>query len=119
MSLCTITSFIRVIITALFQLVQVYDLEWDWPLVSITDLIGYSLLGGGVGGACLSFNGWAMKKRGPVLVSMFSPTGLVTTVVLSFITLGDTISLGSLMQPYRNVPHVHRSLLRLMFLRGS
>lgn len=45
-------------------------------------------------GACLSFNGWAMKKRGPVLVSVFSPIGTVITVVLSYITLGDTISLG-------------------------
>ncbi|XVF44224.1 hypothetical protein PTKIN_Ptkin02bG0103500 [Pterospermum kingtungense] len=67
MSLCTITSFIRVIIIALFQLVQVYDLEWDWPLISVRDLIGCSLLGSGVAGACLTFNGWAMKKRGPVL----------------------------------------------------
>ncbi|XVF51747.1 hypothetical protein PTKIN_Ptkin04bG0209800 [Pterospermum kingtungense] len=96
MSLCAITSLIGVIITAMFQLVQVYELIWDWPLVGVRDLIGCSLLGGGVAGACLSFNGWAMKKRGPVLVSMFSPIGTVITVVLSFMTLGDTISLGSL-----------------------
>lgn len=45
MSLCAITSFIGVIITAMFQFVQVYDFEnWDWPLVSVTDLIGVSLL---------------------------------------------------------------------------
>ncbi|XVF82551.1 hypothetical protein PTKIN_Ptkin16aG0059000 [Pterospermum kingtungense] len=44
MFLCTITSFIGVIITTMFQLLQVYDLEWYWPLVSVRDLIGCSLL---------------------------------------------------------------------------
>ncbi|RXH97252.1 hypothetical protein DVH24_035920 [Malus domestica] len=53
------------------------------------------LQGGAVSGACVSFNGWAMKKRGPVLVSMFNPIGTVFSVVLSVITLGDAISVGS------------------------
>ncbi|XVF10844.1 hypothetical protein REPUB_Repub07fG0218100 [Reevesia pubescens] len=94
MSLCAITSLIGVIITAMVQLVEDHDLQWGWPLVSIKYIIGFSLLGGAVGGVCVSFNGWAMKKKGPVLVSMFSPIGTVITVVLSFFTLGQTISLG-------------------------
>ncbi|TYI15622.1 hypothetical protein ES332_A08G198800v1 [Gossypium tomentosum] len=96
MSLCAITSLIGVIITALVQLVENHVFQWSWPLVDVRELLGFSLLGGAVGGACLSFNGWAMKKRGPVLVSMFSPIGTVITVLLSFITLGETISIGSL-----------------------
>ncbi|XP_012439490.1 WAT1-related protein At5g47470 [Gossypium raimondii] len=96
MSLCAITSFIGLVITSIVQLFKNHDAEWGWPLVSVLDLVGYSLLGGAVSGACVSFNGWAMKKRGPVLVSMFCPIGTVITVVLSFITLGQTISLGSL-----------------------
>nr|KJB25588.1 hypothetical protein B456_004G198200 [Gossypium raimondii] len=96
MSLCAITSLIGVIITALVQLVENHVFQWSWPLVDVRELLGFSLLGGAVGGACLSFNGWAMKKRGPVLVSMFSPIGTVITVLLSFITLGETISMGSL-----------------------
>ncbi|XVF52613.1 hypothetical protein PTKIN_Ptkin05aG0032200 [Pterospermum kingtungense] len=96
MSLCAITSLIGVIITAMVQLVEYHDLQWSWPLLSVRDLIGFSLLGGAVSGVCVSFNGWAMKKRGPVLVSMFSPIGTVITVILSFITLGETVSLGSL-----------------------
>ncbi|GMJ00406.1 Usually multiple acids move in and out Transporters 7 [Hibiscus trionum] len=96
MSLCAITSLIGVIITSLVQLFKNHDLEWGWPLVSGWDLLGFSLLGGAVSGICVSFNGWAMKKRGPVLVSMFCPIGTVITVLLSFITLGQTISLGSL-----------------------
>lgn len=45
-------------------------------------------------GACVSFNGWAMKKRGPVMVSMFSPFATVISVAFSVLTLGETISLG-------------------------
>lgn len=50
--------------------------------------------GGSVSGLCVSFNGWAMKKRGPVLVSMFSPIGTVCSVILSVMTLGESISIG-------------------------
>lgn len=42
----------------------------------------------------MSFNGWAMKKRGPVLVSMFSPVGTVCSVVLSLVTLGESVTVG-------------------------
>ncbi|GAV85063.1 EamA domain-containing protein [Cephalotus follicularis] len=95
-SLCASTSIIGVFTTAAVQLLQDHKFDLGWPLVSIGDLIGYSVLGGFVGGTCVSFSGWAMKKRGPVLVSMFSPIGTVISVILSVITLGDTIKLGSL-----------------------
>ncbi|XP_039050662.1 WAT1-related protein At5g47470-like [Hibiscus syriacus] len=94
-SLRAITSLIGMIVTAVLQLVQDHSLQWSSPLVSVKDLISFSLLGGAMGRACLSFNGWEIKKRGPVLVSMFSPIGTVIAV-LSVITLGGTISLGSI-----------------------
>jgi drug/metabolite transporter (DMT)-like permease len=50
--------------------------------------------GGAIGGVCVSFNGWAMKKRGPVLVSVFSPIATVISVVFSVIAFGDRINLG-------------------------
>lgn len=96
MSLCAITSLIGVFVTAGVQLLQDRRVETSWPLLSVSHLIGFSLLGGAVSGACVSFNGWAMKKRGPVLVSMFSPIGTLCSVLLSLFTLGDTITLGSL-----------------------
>ncbi|XP_057976886.1 WAT1-related protein At5g47470 isoform X2 [Malania oleifera] len=96
MSLCAITSLIGVFTTALVQLIQEHKLDCGWPLISIQDLVGISLLGGAVGGVCVSFNGWAMKKRGPVLVSMFNPIATVCSAILSFITLGESINLGSL-----------------------
>lgn len=96
MTLCAATSLIGVIITILIQLVQEKRLKTSWPLVSFADLIGYSFLAGTISGACVSFNGWAMKKRGPVLVSMFNPISTVISAILSAITLDDTLSLGSL-----------------------
>lgn len=38
-----------------------------------------------------------MKKKGPVLVSMFSPIGTVCSAILSVLTIGDSINLGSLL----------------------
>ncbi|MCD7446915.1 hypothetical protein HAX54_018886 [Datura stramonium] len=95
-SLCAITSIIGMVLTGIVQLIQQGSLEIGLPLLSIRDLIGYSLLAGVVSGACVSFNNWAMKKRGPVLVSVFSPVGTLLTVVLSAVTLKDTITIGSL-----------------------
>ncbi|KAM7525566.1 hypothetical protein LguiA_015468 [Lonicera macranthoides] len=95
-SMCAITSLIGVVITGVVQLIQEHTIETGWPLLSVQYLIGYSLLAGSISGACSSFSGWAMKKRGPVLVSMFSPIGSVISVILSLF-LGDSIDLGSLL----------------------
>ncbi|KAJ0095863.1 hypothetical protein Patl1_16201 [Pistacia atlantica] len=39
---------------------------------------------------------WALKKKGPVYVSMFKPLGMVIAIVSGVAFLGDTIYLGSL-----------------------
>lgn len=49
---------------------------------------------GVVSAVSLSFNGWALKKRGPVFVSMFNPVGTLCTLIFSVITLGYSINLG-------------------------
>ncbi|TKY55454.1 WAT1-related protein [Spatholobus suberectus] len=95
MSLCALTSFFGTFITATVQLVEDHEFKTGWPPVSVGDMIGYSLLGGALSGICLSFNGWALEKRGPVLVSMFSPVGTVCSVIFSVVTLGETINIGS------------------------
>ncbi|KAF9611744.1 hypothetical protein IFM89_034927 [Coptis chinensis] len=96
-SLSAVTAFVGAIITAVVQLVQNHNLEISTPLVSGKDLVGYALMGGAVSGACTSFQTWAMKKKGPVFVSTFNPIGTVFSVILSAITLGESISLGSLL----------------------
>ncbi|OWM86433.1 hypothetical protein CDL15_Pgr021520 [Punica granatum] len=94
-SLSAVTSLIGVFTTIAAQLFEGRIVETSWPLVSFGAVCGISLLAGTIGGACVSFSAWAMKKRGPVLVSMFSPIGTFCSVVLSFATLGDTINIGS------------------------
>nr|KYP67162.1 Auxin-induced protein 5NG4 [Cajanus cajan] len=96
MSLGAITSLFGAFMTATLWLLESHKLKSRWILVSSADLIAYCILAGAVSGICLSFNGWALKKRGPVFVSMFSPIGTVCSVVFSVITLGDTIRIGSL-----------------------
>ncbi|KAE9459397.1 hypothetical protein C3L33_08688, partial [Rhododendron williamsianum] len=94
-SMCAITSLIGAVITSMVELIQDHHFDIGWPIVSVRDIIGFSLLGGIVSGGCFSFNGWAMKKRGPVLVAMFSPVATVVSVILSFLTTGEYITLGS------------------------
>lgn len=94
-SLCAITSLIGVIITSILELIQDHHFDIGWPVVSVLEIIGYSLAGGTVTGGCFSFNGWAMKKRGPVLVAMFSPVATVLSVIMSFLTTGESITFGS------------------------
>ncbi|KAJ4888567.1 WAT1-related protein [Raphanus sativus] len=95
-SLSAITSLIGVVITTMLQLLQNPNTKIvTRSLVSISNLVGFSLLGGMVSGACVSFNGWAMKKRGPVMVSMFSPIATVISVGFSVVTLGEPVRIGS------------------------
>ncbi|XP_022154044.1 WAT1-related protein At5g47470-like isoform X2 [Momordica charantia] len=97
MSLCAITSLIGVMFTIGVQIVEYKTVEIVWPwFVSVKEMAAYCVIGGSVSGACVSFNGWAMKKRGPVLVSMFSPIGTVSSLILSLFTLGESINVGSL-----------------------
>ncbi|KAL1214008.1 WAT1-related protein [Cardamine amara subsp. amara] len=95
-SLSAITALLGVLITTVVLLLQDHKPKvLTSSLLSFGNLVGYSILGGTVSGACVSFNGWAMKKRGPVLVSMFSPFATVISVAHSVLTLGETVSLGS------------------------
>ncbi|XP_052210883.1 WAT1-related protein At5g47470-like [Diospyros lotus] len=97
MSLCAITSWMGMIITALVELIQGQKFDLGPPTIARHDIVICFLLGGIVGGGCASFNAWALKKRGPVLVSMFMPIGTVISVIFSISTLGDNFGLGSLL----------------------
>ncbi|XP_042504083.1 WAT1-related protein At5g47470-like [Macadamia integrifolia] len=97
MSLCAVTALTGAIISGILQLIQEHKLDFSWPLVDTRVLIGAALLGGIVGGASTSFSTWVMKKRGPVFVSMFSPIGTVFSVIISCLTIGDSITIGSLL----------------------
>ncbi|XP_050871437.1 WAT1-related protein At5g47470 [Lathyrus oleraceus] len=97
MTLCAITSFLGGVITTATQLIEYHEIKTGWPLVSVGDMIAYSVLSGAVTGICLSTSAWALEKRGPVLVSMFSPVGTVCSVIFSIVTLQDsTVNIGSI-----------------------
>lgn len=44
MSLCSLTSFFGTFMTATVQLVEDHEFKPGWPLLSVGDMIGYSLL---------------------------------------------------------------------------
>ncbi|CAI9095792.1 OLC1v1031807C1 [Oldenlandia corymbosa var. corymbosa] len=96
MSITAITSLFGVILTGLVQWIQHGRIETGWPLLSFKTLICYSAVAGCISGVCISFNTWAMKKRGPVLVSIFNPIGTVIALILSVITLEKSFTIGSL-----------------------
>ncbi|XP_052211576.1 WAT1-related protein At5g47470 [Diospyros lotus] len=96
MSMFSITSVIGVVISATVEFIKDRKLDFGWSTVGFGSLLCYSLLGGLVGGVMVSFNGWALQKRGPVLVSMFSPIATVVSVIISCFTVGGLLSLGSL-----------------------
>ncbi|KAI4377912.1 hypothetical protein MLD38_015468 [Melastoma candidum] len=96
MSLCAVTSLMGAFTTVAVELMEKHRIEFIGPFANLGNLVGYSVAAGIVSGTCVSFSGWAMKKRGPVLVSMFNPIATVCSIVISYITLGDTFHLGSL-----------------------
>ncbi|KAK1381776.1 Nodulin MtN21 /EamA-like transporter family protein [Heracleum sosnowskyi] len=97
LSFCAITSLIGVVLTVAGELIKVDKFAEEWPELNIRsrDLIICSLLAGLISGASVSFNAWAMSKRGPVLVSLFSPVSAVITFIYSA-TSGDPIKYGSI-----------------------
>ena len=50
--------------------------------------------GGVVSSACIMFQTWALEKKGPVMVSMFSPTQTVGTAIFSVLFLGRVMHPG-------------------------
>ncbi|XP_030469295.2 WAT1-related protein At5g47470-like [Syzygium oleosum] len=95
-SMCAIMSLIGASMTAAVQLFEDHKLDNGWPFLSFGKLVAFSFLGGGIGGSCIGFTCWAIKKRGAVLPSMFNPIATICSVIYSAIRLGDTINMPSL-----------------------
>ncbi|KAK7315725.1 hypothetical protein VNO77_34294 [Canavalia gladiata] len=86
----------------LFKAFALGDFPTPMSLGVITSLFGalmtaiVQFLQGVVSEMCLSFNGWALKKKRLVFVSMFSSIGPVCSIIFLIVTLGETINIGSL-----------------------
>ncbi|KAM0934318.1 putative EamA domain-containing protein [Dioscorea sansibarensis] len=94
-TLCAVTSSLGVVITAIVQIVTGGNLDIGTPAINIWILIAVILLGGMLTASCLAFQTWCVMKKGPVLVSMFSPIQTVCSAVLASLLLGKFITLGS------------------------
>ncbi|KAG2332316.1 hypothetical protein Bca52824_003496 [Brassica carinata] len=64
-------------------------------VMGLKNLMGYAVLGGLVGGGGFTFNAWVIKRKGPVVVSLFSPIATVVCVVVSAFSMDDSFNLGS------------------------
>ncbi|MQM03163.1 hypothetical protein Taro_035938 [Colocasia esculenta] len=96
LSLCSITSLMGAFLTAAVQIVMERKIDIGSPVVGPGTVACIVLLVSVAPSGCLAFQTWCIKKRGPVLVSMFSPVGTVCAAILSALTLGQLLSMGSL-----------------------
>ncbi|XP_020572629.1 WAT1-related protein At5g47470-like [Phalaenopsis equestris] len=95
-SLCAVTSLVAAILTAVVQFITEGKLDFGQPIISIQAIISFVLLGGMLIALCVAFQTWAVLRKGPVMVSMFSPIQTVCSAVLSAIILGQVVRLESL-----------------------
>ncbi|WOL10188.1 WAT1-related protein [Canna indica] len=97
LTLCAITSLLGAILTAAVQIVTEGRIDIGSPgALSIASIVAIAITGGTTSSACVAFQMWAVKRKGPVLVSMFSPVQTVCSGILSAIVLGQVIKVGSL-----------------------
>ncbi|XP_047311112.1 WAT1-related protein At3g28050-like [Impatiens glandulifera] len=85
------------ILAALVGLVTERDVNaWRSPIGLSIGLA--SVLCSGVFGSFLNnvVHSWALKKKGPVYVTMFKPLSIAFAVAMGMILLGDTLYLGSI-----------------------
>ncbi|XP_039142257.1 WAT1-related protein At5g47470 [Dioscorea cayenensis subsp. rotundata] len=94
-TLCAVTSSLGAVITAFVQIITGGNLDIGSPDISIWILIAVILMGGMLTASCLAFQTWCVMKKGPVLVSMFSPIQTVCSAVLASLLLGKFITWGS------------------------
>ncbi|CAN8324813.1 unnamed protein product [Cochlearia groenlandica] len=96
-SMFSVVTLIGGVTTVALQYVLKGSLEIESAsVIGIGHLVGFAILGGLVSGVGFSFNGWVIKKKGPVIVSLFSPIATVVCVVVSSFSVEDGFNLGSL-----------------------
>ncbi|WVZ95002.1 hypothetical protein U9M48_040817 [Paspalum notatum var. saurae] len=94
LSVCSITAMMGSIFSAIIQVLMEGNLTAG-TAANISRIIGEIVLVGGVViGLCTTFQVSSIGRKGPVLVSMFSPFQTVFSAFISFILFGQWISLG-------------------------
>ncbi|XP_031482226.1 WAT1-related protein At5g47470-like isoform X2 [Nymphaea colorata] len=95
LSLCAINFWLGSVFTAVVHVVQGRGFDMGWSELSVAALFGVAVMGGFVDGICFSFKAWSIKKKGPVIVSIFHPLSTIWAAILSFFLLGDSLRWGS------------------------
>lgn len=94
LSICSITAMMGSIFSAIIQVLMDGKLTAG-TADNITRIIGEIVLVGGVViGLCTTFQVSSIGRKGPVLVSMFSPFQTVFSAFISFIFFGQWIGTG-------------------------
>uniref|UniRef100_A0ACD5ZZP8 Uncharacterized protein n=1 Tax=Avena sativa TaxID=4498 RepID=A0ACD5ZZP8_AVESA len=96
LSICVITAMMGSIFSAVIQVIMEGKLNAgtaDDVLIIIGEIV---LVGGGVIGLCTTFQVSSIGRKGPVLVSMFSPFQTVFSAFISFILFRQWIGTGCL-----------------------
>ncbi|GJN07435.1 hypothetical protein PR202_ga25267 [Eleusine coracana subsp. coracana] len=96
-TLCSVTSLIGAVLTAAFQVVTAGQFSPGTPQISLEIVLSLVLVGGLVSSACIMFQTWALERKGPVMVSMFSPTQTVGSAIFSALFLGRVMQPGSIL----------------------
>ncbi|KAJ3678686.1 hypothetical protein LUZ60_002489 [Juncus effusus] len=97
--ICLLGAVLVVSCNTVLQAATMIDFPAPFTLCSVTSILGAGFTaifqGSVVSSICVAFNTWAVKKKGPVMVSMFSPTSTVGSVIFSAIYLHQIVKFGS------------------------
>ncbi|CAL9125194.1 unnamed protein product [Musa textilis] len=97
LTLCSITSLLGAFLTAAVQFVVEGRIDIGNPVIKLKSIVAIAILGGMTTAACIAFQTWAVKRKGPVFVSMFSPVQTVCSGILSALVLHQMFKVESLM----------------------
>ncbi|BAF21572.1 Os07g0485500 [Oryza sativa Japonica Group] len=91
-TLCSATSLAGAALTGAFQAATAAGgLSPGTPQISLQIILSLLLVGGLVSSVCVMFQTWALEKKGPVVVSLFSPTQTVGSAIFSALFLGRVV----------------------------
>ncbi|KAK8934685.1 WAT1-related protein [Platanthera zijinensis] len=93
-SICVITSLLGSFLTGSLQILVEGKIDVGTPDLSIF-IIFLVVSESIISSACGVYQIWCMSKKGPLLVSIFSPIQTVSATVLSLMLFGQSIKLGS------------------------
>ncbi|KAG0502214.1 hypothetical protein HPP92_002286 [Vanilla planifolia] len=94
-SLYVLTTLMGSILTAFVQIIVEGKFDVGTPNLSILSIISIIAAGSAISSICIVYQTWCVSKKGPLLVSIFSPVQTVCATSFSTILFGQAIGVGS------------------------